>query len=87
MVGLIYDQSLSLQDGLHENSAAIALMSTDVDIVCDSLPTVYEIWAQLVEVVIGFWLLGRQLGWVYLVPLVIVIREFVPFLHNNNLRN
>ncbi|KAF8856341.1 hypothetical protein BDZ45DRAFT_745521 [Acephala macrosclerotiorum] len=62
MVGLVYKRSSSLPDGLHEESAAITLMSTDVDIICDTIPTVYELWAQIIEVMIGFGLLWRQIG-------------------------
>ena len=47
-------------------------MSTDVDIICDAIPTIYEFWAQFIEVIIGFGLLWRQLGWVAAVPLMIV---------------
>lgn len=76
MVGLVYKRSLSLPDGLHEESAAITLMSTDVDIICDAIPTIYELWAQIIEVMIGFGLLWRELGWVSIVPLFIVAREY-----------
>ena len=76
MVGLVYRRSLSLQDGLHEESAAITLMSTDVDIICDAIPIIYELWAQVIEVMIGFGLLWRQLGWVAVIPLLIVARTY-----------
>jgi ATP-binding cassette subfamily C (CFTR/MRP) protein 1 len=59
MVRLIHSQSLLLSDGVHDESAAITLMSTDVDIICDNILTVHEIWAQAIEVMIGFWLLSR----------------------------
>ena len=53
MVGLIYRRILSLPHSLHEESAAITLMSTDVDITCEYIPTIHEVWAQLLEVMVG----------------------------------
>jgi ATP-binding cassette, subfamily C (CFTR/MRP), member 1 len=50
-------------------------MSTDVDIIYDNILAVHEIWAQVIEVMIGFWLLSSQLGWVCAVPLLIIARE------------
>jgi ATP-binding cassette subfamily C (CFTR/MRP) protein 1 len=75
MIGLIHARSLKLADSSHDDFAAITLMSTDVDIICDAIPTVFEVWAQLIEVGIGFWLLARQLGWVSIVPLLIIVGE------------
>lgn len=73
MIGLIYTRSLSLQEGMNHDSAPVTLMSTDVDTISDAVTTVNEIWAQVIEVVIGFYLLARKLGWVSVVPFVIVI--------------
>lgn len=79
MIGLIHDRSLELLDDTHDESAAITLMSTDVDIICDAIPIVYEVWAQLMEVGIGFWLLVRQLGWVSTVPILFIIGKSPAF--------
>lgn len=73
MIGLIYTRSLSLQEGVDRDLAPVTLMSTDVDTISDAVTTVHEIWAQIIEVIIGFYLLARQLGWVSIVPFVIVI--------------
>jgi hypothetical protein len=44
-------------------------MSTDVDTLSDAVTTVHEIWAQIIEVIIGFWLLASKLGWMSYHPL------------------
>jgi len=41
-----------------------------------SLTAVCEIWARIIEMAIGIWLLERQLGWVCVAPIVTVISEF-----------
>jgi len=61
-VGLIYNKTMKLQDGVYNESAAVTLMSTDIDRIASSMVSVHEVWAQLIEVIIGIWLLARQLG-------------------------
>ncbi|KUJ15876.1 putative multidrug resistance protein [Mollisia scopiformis] len=72
-VGLIYNKTMKLQDGVYNESAAVTLMSTDIDRVASSMVSVHEIWAQLIEVIIGIWLLARQVGWVSVIPVVLII--------------
>jgi len=74
-ISLIHDRALQMQDGTHDESAAITLMSTDVDRIYLCFTQLNELWAGLIEIVIGIVLLGLQLGWVCVVPLVIVFGE------------
>ena len=72
LVALIYEQTLRLgadQDEL----AAVTLMSTDIDRLTMSLSSLNEMWAQTVEIALGIWLLERQLGWVCVAPITIVV--------------
>ncbi len=72
MVSLIYAKSLRLPAGLYDDSAALTLMSTDIDRLATSLDSLNEIWARVVEMSIGIWLLERQLGWVCVAPIFLV---------------
>lgn len=76
-MGLIYDRTLLLQDGVYDESAAISLMSTDVDRIADSMDVIHEVWAELIEVALGIWLLARQLGWVCVLPVVVVACKLI----------
>ncbi|KAJ9195019.1 hypothetical protein DTO164E3_7003 [Paecilomyces variotii] len=73
VVSLIYSHTLSLQAGVYDESASVTLMSTDVDIIAQSLQQVNEAWARLIEIGIGIWLLERQLGAVCVAPIVVVL--------------
>ena len=73
IIGLIYNRTLVLRSDVWDESSAVTLMSTDVDRIADTIDRVHEIWAQLIEVATGIYLLARQLGWVCVVPLVVVI--------------
>ena len=72
LVALIYEQTLRLGSEQDE-MAAVTLMSTDVDRLTTSLQSLNEMWAQTVEIALGIWLLERQLGWVCVAPILIVI--------------
>ncbi|KAF7524095.1 hypothetical protein PCG10_005999 [Penicillium crustosum] len=71
---MIYEHALDIPDGtLEDRSATITLMTTDVDRIIDCLVTLNEFWARTIEVGIGIALLALRLGWVCLMPLVIVL--------------
>ena len=72
---MIYEKTLTLIDGASDESAAVSLMSTDVDQISTCLREVNEIWSRILEIMIGLPLLTRQLGWVSIVPLIVVISK------------
>lgn len=75
-VSLIYSKSLEIQAGGIDESAALTLMSTDVDRLVSSLVNVCEAWARAIELAIGIWLLERQMGWVCVAPIVLVVSKY-----------
>lgn len=77
IVSLIYDRTLEVQAGIYDENKALTLMSTDVDRMVMSLQSLCEIWARVIEMVIGIWLLGRQLGWICVAPIVTVLGKSV----------
>ena len=72
LVGLIYDRTLLIQDGVYDESAAITLMSTDVDGINGTIERLFEVWAPFLEVAIGIYLLANELGWVCIIPILVV---------------
>ncbi|OGM41659.1 ATP-binding cassette transporter [Aspergillus bombycis] len=71
---MVYDHALHIPDGtLGDRSATITLMTTDIDRIISCLVTLNEFWARSIEVGIGIALLALRLGWVCLIPLVIVL--------------
>jgi ATP-binding cassette subfamily C (CFTR/MRP) protein 1 len=73
MVSLIYNKALELQAGAYDNTDAITLMSTDIDRIAGSMSTIQDLWARVIEIGIGIWLLEIQLGWVCVAPIIVVI--------------
>ncbi|PWY91611.1 P-loop containing nucleoside triphosphate hydrolase protein [Aspergillus sclerotioniger CBS 115572] len=72
-VALIYDHTLVIGDGACTESAAVTLMSTDIDMIARSLEQASEMWARLVEIAIGIWLLERQLAAVCVAPILVIL--------------
>lgn len=73
---LIYEHSLNIPDGSFEDrSVAITLMTTDIDRITACLVNLNECWARSIEVVVGMTLLSIRIGWVSIIPMVIVIRK------------
>jgi ATP-binding cassette subfamily C (CFTR/MRP) protein 1 len=75
LVGLIFNKTLILRDGVYDESAAVTHMSTDIDRIATSMQSMNEVWSRLVEVAIGVWLLSIQLGAVSVIPILVVLCE------------
>ncbi|KAI9738029.1 MAG: hypothetical protein M1818_005457 [Claussenomyces sp. TS43310] len=73
IVGLIHNRCLTIKDGVFDNSAALTLMSNDVEQIMFSADLFHELWSQTFELCIGMYLLASELGWVCIVPLLIVV--------------
>jgi ATP-binding cassette subfamily C (CFTR/MRP) protein 1 len=76
LIGLIYQRSLHVRNTSYEDGNAVTLMSIDVDNVQGVGEMFHETWAQLLEVVIGTSLLATQIGWLWPIPLIIIMCEF-----------
>ncbi|KAH8887207.1 ABC transporter [Thozetella sp. PMI_491] len=72
IVGLIYSRALRIQDGVYDDSAAVTLMTSDVDLIVSSLSYLHNVWARALELAVGVYLLSRKIGWVCIIPILIV---------------
>ncbi|XMA07310.1 hypothetical protein WAI453_000101 [Rhynchosporium graminicola] len=70
---LIYSKTLKQQAGVQDKDASLTHMSSDIDQLAFGLDALCQIWAQVIELVIGLYLLSRKLGWVCVAPIVIVV--------------
>ena len=64
IIGLVYQKSLGLDLNVSGVSleGALTLISTDIETAVQGLVHVHELWAGIVEIGIGIYLLYRQLG-------------------------
>ena len=85
VVGLINRTSLEQQSSGYSDARVVTLMSTDTNGVCQSARFFHETWAQLVEVSVGITMLGREVGWLCPLPLVLIFcwcSQAMPLMRN-----
>ncbi|RAH40919.1 P-loop containing nucleoside triphosphate hydrolase protein [Aspergillus brunneoviolaceus CBS 621.78] len=68
VVSLIYQKTLTLRFDEYSESAALTLMSNDIDNIAFGIQNMHEVWASLVETGIALYLLQRQVSWAAAVP-------------------
>ncbi|KAI8655282.1 hypothetical protein NCS57_01276500 [Fusarium keratoplasticum] len=74
LVSLIFQKTLKLRTTSIKDSAPVTLMTTDVDVIVAAGASIHDMWANLIELPIGIYLLHRQVGspsLLVLVPTVI----------------
>jgi ATP-binding cassette, subfamily C (CFTR/MRP), member 1 len=84
LVAAIYRKTTEISLTALDNSAAVTLMSTDVERIVMGLRSMHEFWANLIQVGIATWLLQRELGLACLAPIALSIGMFL--LQSLNLR-
>ncbi|KAF5649387.1 canalicular multispecific organic anion transporter 1 [Fusarium sp. NRRL 52700] len=77
LVSLIYDRTLKLDLVEAKDSAALTLMSTDVERIGQGLQFIHEIWATPAEFGVAIFLLQREVALGSLAPVVIVLISIV----------
>lgn len=77
LVTLIYQKTVDLSITALDESAALTLMSTDTETICDGLQQVHELWAVPIEVGIALWILYRDLGFAFIGPAILAICELL----------
>ncbi|KAJ3492630.1 hypothetical protein NLG97_g5262 [Lecanicillium saksenae] len=76
LVTEIYSKSTKLSIGKASDNAALTLMSTDWERINEGFESVHDIWVSFVQVALASWMLYRQLGFIFFVPLGLVLVSF-----------
>jgi ATP-binding cassette subfamily C (CFTR/MRP) protein 1 len=72
LVASVFRQTTCLSHSHGEKSITLTLMSTDVERIQRGMHDVHEVWANTIQVGLAAWLLQRQIGIAFLVPLAYV---------------
>lgn len=73
LISAIFSRSTELSTGDVADSAAVTLMSSDVDAIIRAWRQLHEIWATLIQVPVAVWLLSTHIGWACVGPLVMCV--------------
>lgn len=77
LIGLINNKLLYQKSGGYDDGIAVTLMSSDSKNAGEALLMFHEIWAQMLEVLLGMIMLARKVGWVSPVPLIIIFCRLI----------
>ncbi|KAH8693633.1 ATPase-like protein [Talaromyces proteolyticus] len=72
LAGVIYKKTTEIELSSTRDSAALTLMSTDIEKIRLGFLNLHELWANTVEVALASWLVERQIGAAFVAPLIIV---------------
>jgi ABC-type multidrug transport system fused ATPase/permease subunit len=70
-------QATKSRTGIADDSAALTLMSTDVERIRVGFRALHEVWASMIQAALAAWMLYNQLGLAFLAPLGTVTVCFV----------
>lgn len=76
LVTLIYAKTVDLSITALDGSAALTLMSTDTETICNAFRDTQELWAVPIEAALALWLLQREIGQAFVGPAAVALCEF-----------
>ncbi|KAK7192380.1 Canalicular multispecific organic anion transporter 1-like protein 2 [Paraphaeosphaeria sporulosa] len=77
LVTEIYLQATKARIGVSDDSAALTLMSTDMERIKYGMRSLHEIWASLLQASFAAWMLYIRLGVVFVAPIGIIVAGFI----------
>lgn len=80
LVALIFTRSIDLDAYTAKASAAVTLMSTDIDGLAGGLQKIHDIWASFIELGLGIYLLQRQIGSACFLVLIPAVCKLMPLI-------
>lgn len=72
---MLYDRATDISITAADPTAALTLMSADIERIDTGWRTAHDVWANLVEIAVAIFLLERQLGVACLIPVGAAICE------------
>src|SRR6478752_1716623 len=75
LISMLYDKATDMSITAANPTAVLTLMSADIERIDTGWRTAHDVWANLIEIVIAVYLLGRQLGLACLIPVGAAICE------------
>lgn len=73
LVSAIYDRTFTIDVAATQDTGAVTLMSADIERIANGMKSIHELWANIVEVAIGVYLLQNEIGFAFLSTLVVII--------------
>jgi ATP-binding cassette subfamily C (CFTR/MRP) protein 1 len=78
LVDMIFEKSTAINAHKNDDSAALTLMSTDIERITHCGRYIHDTWASLIEIGIALYLLYNELDTAGIAPIIIAFGEFEP---------
>ncbi|KAI9369298.1 ABC transporter type 1, transmembrane domain-containing protein [Aspergillus egyptiacus] len=72
LVSAIYQKTLDSEPAALADGAAVTLMSTDIERMMTGWVDIHSVWASVIEIALGCYLLHSQIGLAFLSPIVVI---------------
>lgn len=72
LVTEIFQKATKVRMGFDNDSAALTLMSTDIERINSGFMSIHDIWASIIQAALASWMLYNQLGVVFVAPMGVV---------------
>jgi ATP-binding cassette, subfamily C (CFTR/MRP), member 1 len=82
LVTLIYSNMLTLHADYENSSAAVSLMSTDIDRINATVQSSLVLIPNLIQLVFAMWILATQLGAASVAPVITALGASYPPMHS-----
>ncbi|TDZ22764.1 ABC transporter atnG [Colletotrichum orbiculare MAFF 240422] len=73
LVASIYSKTMEVSVSSGDDSAAVTLMSTDVEAIIRACREVHEFWANAIQVAVATWILSTHIGYAAAAPIVVSV--------------
>ncbi|KAK1757136.1 P-loop containing nucleoside triphosphate hydrolase protein [Echria macrotheca] len=73
LASAVYKKTTEARISVSDDSAALTLMSVDIERIVKGWQALHEFWSNLIEAAVACWLLSRHLGVASVAPMVVVV--------------
>ncbi|KAJ4270222.1 hypothetical protein NW762_001898 [Fusarium torreyae] len=71
LVSAVFSKATELSTTVTGDSAAVTLMSSDVDVIVRAVREIHEFWANIIQLAIATWLLSTHIGYAASGPIIV----------------
>ncbi|KPM35071.1 ABC transporter C family member 3 [Neonectria ditissima] len=71
LVSAVFSKATGLSITVTDDSAAVTLMSSDVEVIVRAIRQIHEFWANAIQIAIATWLLSIQIGYAASGPIIV----------------
>ncbi|KAF4969630.1 hypothetical protein FSARC_3209 [Fusarium sarcochroum] len=77
LVSAVFSKATELSTTVMDDSAAVTLMSSDVDVIVRAVREIHEFWANIIQLAIATWLLSTHIGYAASGPIIVSLIALV----------